>query len=137
MQGIGAIVFGQRIFLSIQHEFSICDAISISSHDGAEIRTLVEISIELVETKNDIVHLTVFVRHPQRDDDSTVVDGAYFHAMRIRDGVEVDGHALLGLTKGFFLNWMASLCNGRSCKAPVWKKANDKQSNDQRILVVH
>src|SRR5437016_4195058 len=99
MQGIRAIVLGQRIFFSVQSEFSICDAISISSHDGAEIRTLVEISIELVEAKNDIVQLAVLIRHPQRHDDSTVVDGPYFHAMRIRHGVKFDRLTVLGLTK--------------------------------------
>src|SRR5437870_13059703 len=101
MQSIGAIVFGQRIFLSIQGEFSIRDAISVSPHDGAEIRTLVEISIQLVETKNDIVQLTVFIRDPQRHDDSTVVDGAHFHAMLDRDGVERDILTYMGVTKRF------------------------------------
>src|SRR4029077_3218901 len=99
MQGIRTIVLGQRIFPSVQGEFPPRDAISISSHDGAEIRTLVEISIKLVETKNDIVQLTVLIRHPQRQDDSTVVHGAHFHAMRVRDGVEVDRLTVLGLTK--------------------------------------
>src|SRR6266567_8656076 len=137
MQGIGAIVFGQRIFLSIQREFSIRDAISVSPHDGAEIRTLVEISIQLVETKNDIVQLTVLIRHPQRHDDSTIVDGTHFHPMRVRDGVELDILTVFGLTKRFLFNRMASLCNRRFCNAPVRNNADYEQSNNQRVLIVH
>src|SRR5882762_5528093 len=122
MQRIGAIVFGQRIFFSVDSESSIGDAISISPHDGAKIRTLVEISIEFIETKNDIVELPVLIRNPQRHDDSAVSNGAHFHAMRVRDGVEVDGLTVFGLTKAFFFNRMASLCNGRSGKAQVRKQ---------------
>src|SRR4051812_37167582 len=129
MQGIRAIVFSQRIFFSVESEFPVGDAISIASHDGAKIRTLVEISLELIEAKNDIVELPVLVGHPQRYNDSAVSDGAHFHAMRVRNGVKVYARTVFGLTEAFLLNGTASLCNGRLGRAPVRKKADHKQSN--------
>src|SRR6266480_4337544 len=131
MQCILAVVLGQRIFFSVQDKLAIRDAISVSSHDGAEIRALVEISIELVETKNDIIQLAVLIGHPQRHDDSAVGDGAHFHPMRVRDGVELDRLTVFGLTKRLVFNWMASLCSSRFCKAPVRNNADYEQSNNQ------
>ena len=109
MQGIQAIVGGERILHSIQREPRPGNAVCIPANDGAKVGFVVEVSRKLVKAQNNIVHAAALIRHPQGDDDAAIVCGAYFETVRIGQSVEFHGTTLYG-AESFLLHGVGPIC---------------------------
>src|SRR5208283_2346599 len=62
MESIGRIVDVQVVFLAVERELAIGDAVAVAADCGAEVRMRVTfVALELVETKNDVAELAILV----------------------------------------------------------------------------
>ena len=62
MQSVGAIIFRQRVFLAIERELGVADAISITSHERPEKGILGKVAGERIESQRDISKVPAFYR---------------------------------------------------------------------------
>src|SRR5206468_9404557 len=83
------VIYSQLVFDTVQREAAFGDAISIATDNRAKVWMTFQVSIEVVEAKNDIVKLAVAVRDFERRDNATVVGDPDFSFAAIRQSVDV------------------------------------------------
>ena len=118
MQRVGTIIFRQRVFLAIERELSVADAISIASNQSAKIGALVKVAGERIESQRYIGKLPCLIGGLYRDDNSAIRHHADFDAVRVRQRIKLDGFPVERIAESFFLDHVRSRrrrrCNARS-----------------------
>ena len=104
MQGVGAIILRQRVFLAIKRELGVADAISITSHEGPEKRILVKVAGERIESQRYVGKVPALIGGLHGNDNSAIGHHADFDAVRVGQGIKLDGFPVGRASKRFFLN---------------------------------
>src|SRR4029079_19033753 len=73
---VRAVVGDELVRVPLERERALGDAVAVTADDGAEIRGRLQIAVEAVVAEDHVAQLARAVRHPQGDDDATVVDCA-------------------------------------------------------------
>ena len=74
VQGVGAIVDGQAVLLSVQLELTLADAVAVATNQGGKVRLgRIHDCVDVVVTLDDVCHLAVLVRNHDGHDGATVV----------------------------------------------------------------
>ena len=81
MQGVRTIILGQGIFHAVEGEGGVGDPVGVPPDDGAEVGGVLQIPVNFVVAEDNVAQVAVLVRHSQRHNNATVVDGAYFEAL--------------------------------------------------------
>ena len=116
MQRVLAVILSQLILNIIQSEFGIGNAVGATPNDGTQITLafVVQILLDTVVTKNNILETTAIVRHPKGDHTTAVVgdlhrqktiaQGIKRNLLAVHLSIEVFG----GNQLDFFLFWSAT-----------------------------
>jgi hypothetical protein len=70
VQVVAVVVPGENIVLIIEGESTLGDAIPVSPDDGAEVGMPYQVTIEIVESENDVCKSAVSIGRRQRSDDT-------------------------------------------------------------------
>ena len=65
VQGVGRVVFAERVLLAVEREPAILDSISEASHNGAEIGAFGKIAFQMLVTQHHISALAIPVGNIQ------------------------------------------------------------------------
>ena len=91
VQMMGAVVGGEAVFLAVELEAPMGDAIGAASDDAAEIRTVVlDVAIERIEAEGDVAGAAVSVGSFERDESRAVVHHGSGHAVLVAQGEQGD-----------------------------------------------
>ena len=90
VQAMAEIILRQLILNAVQRKPSAVDAVGVTPDGSPEIRLVVlrEIVRDLVEAKDDILELTVPVRHHHGHDPATKIGDAHLHTRLVGQCVE-------------------------------------------------
>ena len=72
MEGVLAVVDGERVGLAVEREASLGDAIGVAADERPEVSRLAGIAVERVEAEDDVGELAGLVGDGERDDDAAV-----------------------------------------------------------------
>ena len=90
MQTVAMVVGHQLIFLAIQRETAIADAIAIAANQRTKIAalcTILDIVGYIIVTQADVNHVVILVGHHNADDASTKIGETHLHAIGIAQGI--------------------------------------------------
>ena len=91
MQMMGAVVGGEVVFLAVQMEAPVGDAIGAASDDATEIRTIaLDVTFESVEAEGDVAEAVVSVGSFERDEGRAVIHHGSGHAVLVAQGEQGD-----------------------------------------------
>src|ERR1035441_7348844 len=108
-----AVVRRQRAGFAFEREFGAADAVAVAADERAEVRSGLEIAVQIIVAEHDIAEFAVFVRHFERLDDAAVGHDARFHSLAVAQGVNCHRRAVRGIAEG-------SLADGSDCVGWYW-----------------
>src|SRR5687767_11567595 len=85
-----AVIDRELVLDAVEFEAPFRNAIPETSNCSAEAWMRFEVIVEIVEAQNDVGKLPVAIGNFQRHDDATEVDDLRFHAVAIRECVEIN-----------------------------------------------
>src|SRR6267378_4065706 len=83
VKAVRSIVYGESIGRSVERKASASDSVTVSAYDRAEVRTIVEISRQVVVPEDNVVEPSRAIRRSQRRDDAAVVCQRYSNAVPV------------------------------------------------------
>ena len=83
------VVHRERVFLAVECELALGDAIRDAPRDGAEERMPLHIVVEVVEAKHDVAGLAGAVGHPEFGEDAAVFGDLGGHALAVAESVNL------------------------------------------------
>src|SRR5437660_11272099 len=69
VERVRAMVLCQGVFLAVENELAVADAVGDAAGDGAEERMPPQVTVEVVVTEHDVAIFSVSIRHVQLGDD--------------------------------------------------------------------
>ena len=100
MQGVGAVVDRQRVFLAVERELALGDAVAVAADQRAEVRAVLDVIGQVVVAEHHVAEVAVAVGHLQEDDEAAVIADAGLGALVVAQRVEVHRGAVLRLAEG-------------------------------------
>ena len=100
MQGVGAVIDRQGVFLAVERELAFGNPVPVTPDHGAEVGGVLDVIGQVVVAEHHITEVAVAVGHFQEDDQAAVVADAGLGALVIAQRVEVHGDAVLRLAEG-------------------------------------
>src|SRR5262249_871833 len=104
----------ERVLDAGESEAAIRDAIRVTPADGAQVRVLLEITIEAVKAEDYISRPTLAVWHQQRRHHAPVVCNLYSHPRGVGQGVKVNGRTV-GRDSENFLHEQHDTRSSKNC----------------------
>ena len=98
MQRVGPVVGGQLVFLAVERELALGDAVGDPAVVGAEIGMAAEVPFEIVESEDDVGDLAVPIGHVDLGDDGAVGDDFDGH-FAVREHVLFDRSPVRGFAE--------------------------------------
>src|SRR6266571_5846033 len=84
MQRIGRVVDRQLVFLAVQLEPALRNAIGVAPHGSAKVGIgFALISLKTVKSQYDVRHMAATVRNLNGNNRCSEIDNAYFHAVLV------------------------------------------------------
>ena len=101
VERVRPVVRRQLVGLAVELELGPADPIPVPADDGAEVRVGLAVGVggvarDRVEAEDDVVEVAVGIGDEERGEDAAVVRRLHHEAVRVRDGVELDGGAVGG-----------------------------------------
>ena len=99
MQAVAVVVGNELVFLSVQCELAVADAVAVTTNQGSEIATLIAVLDVVgngVMSQTYVLHVAGLVGNHDADNTSAEVGEAHFHAVGVCQCEEV------GLLAGMF-----------------------------------
>ncbi|MPN01788.1 hypothetical protein SDC9_149000 [bioreactor metagenome] len=100
MEGVRAVVHRQSVGLAIQGELAFGDAVAVAADHRPEIRSLLQVTIQVVVAQHDIAEFSVAIGHLERNDDSAIIHNAGFRSLAVAQSEQVDLAAIRQLAEG-------------------------------------
>ena len=104
MQMIGIVVDGQGVFLPVENELALGDAVGHPTGCHAKVRVAVEIAFKVIVAQHDVAQCAVFVRHMHLGEHRPVGDDSGLEAVFVDQRVGFDCFAVLGFSECFFFH---------------------------------
>src|SRR5882762_4953963 len=94
MQRVRTVIEEERVFLAVERELSLGDAVAVAAYRRAKKRMIAKVAGEIVKTKDYIGVLTGFVRYPKLCQRCAVSDYLGHGALGIGERVLIDFRAV-------------------------------------------
>ena len=91
VERVRRVVDRQLVGDAVERELAECDPVRVPARDAPEVRASLDVVREVVEAQRDVLEVLAAVRDLHRLDDPAVGEDLDFHAVRVRQGVDVDG----------------------------------------------
>ena len=104
VQMVRPVVHRERVFLAVQGELALRNAVGHAPGDGAEERMALRVFLELVEAEHDVARLARAVGRPQLRDDAAILGDLDLHAEAVDEGVNLDRRAVGHLAESIDLD---------------------------------
>ena len=104
VQAVPVVVLRQLVFLAVECEPSVGNAVAVSSDECSEVAVYVHIVGQRVVSEHHVAHLSVAVGHEYCHDASAVVGHLYLHAVLVAQGEQANLLSLQGVFKIFALH---------------------------------
>ena len=89
METIGTIVYRNLIINTVNRELTLVDTVAITSDESTEIRLVVQIRLNIVETQYNVGKLTILIGRADRNDTGTIIHHGDFHTVGILQNIQV------------------------------------------------
>ena len=92
MQAVAVVVGNELVFLSVQSELAVADAVAVTSNQGTEVATLIAVLDVVgngVMSQAHVLHVAGLVGNHDADNSSAEVGEAHFHAVGVCQCEEV------------------------------------------------
>ncbi len=89
MQAVSEIVNGQLVFYSVQTEFALIDAITVTADKSTKIGGIVQVILNVVKPQDHIAELTLLIGDHNRNNAGSVIHHTHFHAVGIFHNVQI------------------------------------------------
>ena len=97
---VRAVVLGEFVFHAVQREPALCDPVPVSADQRSEVGVVAaQVLLQAVEAEDDIAAPAGTVGRVERDDGPAVGHDGGFNAVGIRQGIELDGGSIRGLSE--------------------------------------
>src|SRR4029077_7805727 len=108
VERVRGVVDVEMIFLAIESELAIGDAVAVAADGGAEVRMRIAyVALELVEAKNDVAEFAILIGNEELRDEGAITNDSDCSAVTAVESVGVD-HGAVGKLTGFRLgDWSA------------------------------
>ena len=105
VQVIGAVVHGQLVFLPVQREAALRDAVGVAADDGTVRGPPGHVLIHGLVAEHHVAELPALVRHQDLDDLGALVGDLHDHARTVLQHVEIGGPGIDLLLKRLSLDF--------------------------------
>src|ERR1035441_6062997 len=95
-----AVVRRQRAGFAFEREFGAADAVAIAADERAEVRSGLEIAVQIIVAEHDVAEFAVLVRHFERLDNAAISHDARLHSLGVAQGVNLDRRAVRHFAEG-------------------------------------
>ena len=100
---VRAVVLRQRVFLAVENELAVADAVGNAAGDRAEEGMPPQVTIEVVEAEHDVAVFSLSIWDVQLGDDRAKLGDPGDHAVRVLECVNLHWRSVRHLTETFFV----------------------------------
>ena len=89
VQRVLAVIFRQRVGLSVQLELRVPDAVSVAANQGAKITRVAHIPVNGIKAEHYVAELPIAIRHFQRNDRPAIICDCRFGTVLVRQRIQI------------------------------------------------
>src|SRR5207245_1370010 len=132
VQVIRAVVDGELVFLPVQREAALGDAVGVAADDGAVRGPPGHVLIHALVAEHHVAELPALVRHQDLDDLGALVGNLHDHARTVLQHVEIGGPGIDLLLKRLSLDFDVRLRLGlRHERRGLQRDGDDHETRDR------